>query len=109
MKTKLQEIRDYLADPKRWTQTYTARDEQGLPVPSTEPSAVCCCLIGMVLRVSAGDNEARADITLKLTTSIPLDFVNRTELHRIAAYNDDPATSHDDILALLDRAIASTP
>ena len=69
----------------------------------------CFCAMG-ALGHAGGFGLVASDKTPELASlldSIPASFVWVTDKHRLAAYNDDPATTHADIMALFDRAIAA--
>lgn len=92
-------VRALLAEPERWTQTYLARDANGVGVNTRDPRAACWCLMGAISHVlncevgKAVEHPLWWDLT-ELTGTGP------------AAWNDAPGRTHADVLALLDRVIA---
>ena len=91
--TALQKMRELLADPKAWTKGAAARNDRGHKVDWNDPTAVCWCLAGAERR-SAGP------------TSLPWSVLRLIAGdYTIPDFNDDPSTTHADILAALDRAI----
>lgn len=107
MKTKLQNICAYLADPKRWTQQTLARNSLGTPVPYDADNAECHCLMGAIARETSDIEERRA-IELALEAALP-NPVFKSCFSPMAAFNDDPATDHARVLTLLDAAIQEAP
>ena len=100
----LRAVRTLLTDENHWTKRQYARDTDGLPVRATEPEAARWCVLGAtgkVCGIHPGDDEAEQDGSLYRQT---FDVLNRIEPWP-AVKNDEG--DHADMLALLDRAIAS--
>lgn len=95
----LTEARALLADPKAWTQGQFARGRWGGGVDVLAPGAQCFCAVGATMRVDAR-RSYRSDVSEALEAVTPPGFGD------MARYNDDPITTHADILAIFDRAIA---
>lgn len=95
MKTTLQEIRGYLADPARWTKGATARDKNGVSTSSQNPSAICHCIFGAVLKFKRFPENR--PVLSHLNALAPG--------RKVIKFNDDPRTTHADVLAFLDLAI----
>jgi len=89
--------RELLSDPVRWTKGRMARDAAGERAYSRSPEAVCWCAAGALNKVSSawGVQEAQGILFASVSGK------------GIAAFNDDPTTTHADILAAFDRAIAA--
>lgn len=69
----------------------------------------CFCAMG-ALGHAGGFGLVASDKTPEMASlldSIPASFVWVRDRHRLAAYNDHPNTTHADIMALFDRAIAA--
>lgn len=98
-------VRGMLSDPKRWTKGASARNKYRHRVSPTSPSAVKWCLEGAVNRSSAGAPSVASRrafwVRRYLIEATPV----RPWLCGIAWFNDDPETTHADVLALIDRAI----
>ena len=89
----LKAARAKIESPERWTRGCLARDEFGDEVPPNLSVARKWCLVGAC-------DDIRALEILE-------DVLEEEGEEPPAAFNDDPRTTHDDILALFDRAIAS--
>jgi hypothetical protein len=88
----LTKARELIATPDKWT--------QGL---WKKPDAECYCLWGAVYRAAGGDATSREPPGFTLAWRLVTKQVNGGAI----TYNDLPSTTHADVLALLDRAIAS--
>jgi hypothetical protein len=60
----LKEARELLAEPGKWTQLTSARDEYGNEVGSSSGAAVCWCASGAITKVAAGSEAADEARTL---------------------------------------------
>lgn len=81
--------------PEKWTKNAKARNAAGRSVSPAGGSAVCWCGFGALVKV-CGPREA--------------ENVAYAAFHgpgNIAGLNDRPETTHSDIMALFDRAIAA--
>lgn len=83
----LREARELLSDPAKWTK----RGEHGPRY----------CTVSAVTEVSGGRADDRA--TRALYDALP----SRWAGQYVHSFNDDPSTTHADVLALFDRAIAA--
>lgn len=95
----LEETKKLLSDPGRWCQGAAALNSEGRFVSPIEKYAVSWCLIGALRKTAhlCGLGEVVTETT---------DFIRKEVLYRfISGFNDDPRTSHADVLNLLDRAI----
>ena len=93
----LKAARALIDTPEKWTRGLNARDAHGQDVRPNSLEAVCFCARGAIIR-SAGFEHI--DAYELLQNALPIggnDFV--------PAYNDNPDTTHADIMALFDRAI----
>ncbi len=113
---QLKGARELLSDPARWTKGAWARgpgDEPGFGSRETihSPIANCWCLRGAlrkvvgvseVGRVTGGEQAVALAYKLTFATTLELEF----DPHRFSAWNDREETTHEEVLALLDRAIA---
>lgn len=95
----LSAMRNLLADPKSWTQGASARNKWGGVELSFSPSAVCWCLIGASARI---DGRLFSDMRSidAMIRALPDGFSD------VVAFNDAETTTHADVLAVIDRAIA---
>lgn len=89
--------RKRLADPSRWMKSryasYTAEGE-----------AICFCLMGAIGHSTIG----RGSDAIEAHDAI-IAVLRRRGFHEpISSFNDAPDTTHSDILAVIDAAIANT-
>ncbi|MFM7009062.1 MAG: hypothetical protein ACKO0Z_06965 [Betaproteobacteria bacterium] len=93
----LKRAREIIAAPGAWTKGKDAINEKGEGVNPKSPNACAFCSYGAVLReVPLGEHFRVIDI---LREALPKGY------EMISLYNDHSITSHDDVLALFDRAI----
>ena len=110
--------RKLIENPNQWIKGAIARTARGYECEAESGTARCFCAIGAVRR-------ARHDLTgtpfgsyptvNRLRDAVQLENPNRIEgeseclnTMTVADYNDRPQTTHADVLALYDRAIAAT-
>ena len=94
----LRSARALIDAPEKWTKWTEARDAAGLGVPCYDKNAVCFCAVGAVVR---HPTNGKTFFALRLLReALPTGGY-------IDEYNDHPETTHADILALFDRAIAA--
>lgn len=91
----LVKARELIADPAHWTKGEFGRDAHGNGiVPWLEGrKPVCYCSLGAILTVGDSGDEAARVLEKHMRDSI-------------TRFNDDPKTTHADVLAAFDRAIA---
>lgn len=94
-----------IATPERWTKGTYARDESGEPADSYSARAVCWCMLGAVFADVIDGIAIEHAICLPHPIEDALKAANGGEV-RFAHFNDAPETTHADVLAVLDRAIA---
>ncbi len=104
----LQRTADILATPETWTQGAIARLADGTDTASFDPKAVCFCLLG-ARRLAAGGNRAMEDrlasaIALSAQTLFPTRCEAAGAPRTVEYFNDDPLTTHDDVLQVLRHA-----
>lgn len=85
--------------PDKWTQHTYARNPHGEITFPEEGDAICFCGQGAVFRVLGNSNSDRLDAALEA--------LNQAAGCYFVKLNDDPATTHADVLAVFDRAIAA--
>ncbi len=90
-------LKTLLAEPPSWTKGKSARNAEGNRTEPTRDDAVCWCLLGAIYRITNYDCNLFIVIN-----NIMRGLVNNTA---ITAYNDNPTTTHADILKLIDAAI----
>ena len=91
-------MRELLTPPERWTKGAYARDSKGRIIFGDDKKAVCFCTIGAHQHVLGdGDSWYSDDVD---------SMFERIGIQIVSEWNDDPSTTHADILAKLDEAIA---
>ncbi len=99
----LRAARVKISIPAAWCRDWFAKDAAGRNVPVSDPSACAWCVRGAVLAVTPGhgwsDARAAADDLLDHVSNAP---PGRT----VAIVSDNPRTTHADVMAIFDRAIA---
>lgn len=99
IKEVLQKARALIADPERWTREALARTSEGWEVRGDNPTACRWCVVGAIQAIALGAGVATWPATVALLPFIP---------HHadVPSWNDDPKTTHADVLAAFDAAIA---
>ena len=110
----LRGMRELLSDPARWTKQVHARDANGREVPPKHSEAVCWCLDGAMLKVSGhegfgmvGEAAEQYFAAQRIVRSIARDNGLMRGDMAYSDWNDLKDTQHEDVLGLLDRAIAA--
>jgi hypothetical protein len=99
----LTKAQDKIRDPKNWTQDTYARDETGASVKAHSPAAVCFCSLGAI--ESFFHSEEFDGLEVMHARDFLYTAANQIADGRtVANYNDDPDRTHDEIMALWDRA-----
>ncbi len=101
----LQAARDLLSDPKRWTQGIFARRENGSTCSTFAPEAFSFCSRGALIKVRPDDAvfQSYAEAYAFLEKCVPEVYVGTEP---VAHWNDHPDTTHAEVLAVFDKAIA---
>ncbi len=90
VKENLIAAKDLIADPAKWIKG------------KSSDGCGCFCIVGACCEVGA---ITAANLLDDLVSAE--DFPDRGILRPAAAFNDDPATTHADVMSLFDRAIAA--
>ena len=103
MKEILTKARDILTPEGAWIQFYPALDVRGNSRDPEDRRARCWCLVGALER-AAYDSSDPEGAMLECAM-----FALQAALGRdaLAAWNDAPSRTHEEVLQLLDRAIAA--
>lgn len=97
---QLRAARERIATPERWVQgVFAAVDGKRYGAPSINDPRACLCVDGAVLSVRNNQPANGAGLCLSLAARAR-GFETASKL------NDAPETTHADVLALLDEAIA---
>ena len=100
--------RELLSDPNRWTKRTLARDKNGHATDVYDAKATCFCSLGAMHRAAlhkGADLDTRYRIQDRLTASVKALYPRHPSL--IYVFNDSSSTTHDQILAVWDHAIAN--
>lgn len=101
--TILTEMRELLTDPGHWIKGTLARDASGRLAYSRCRTACQWCLDGALIRAAAGTmRDVVARIVRLLANAVTAHTGGRHSHH--IAFNDDPTTTHADVLRVLDLA-----
>jgi hypothetical protein len=102
----LRAARALIAEPERWCKGNFATLPDGTGVGPRDPQAIAFCIRGVITRTCAVgvSRDARKEAESLLRDCLPAEFYGR-----LSAFNDAGATSHADVLALIDTALAATP
>lgn len=97
-------VRERLSDPARWIKGTYARDSEGRSVLPDSPRAVCWCLDGAIrLEVTlaqGGDYRLYSELFHQAVGPI-----NTRRYLSFVDWQDAPATTHKDVLDLVDTLI----
>ena len=94
----LKKARDLISTPDKWTKGAVARDRHGFAVEPYAQMAVCWCSVGALERaVGANLNVYYAAFAV----------LRKQHDESVVSFNDDPNTTHQDVLDLFDRTIKS--
>ena len=109
----LRAMRTLLAPQKRWTQGAIARNEDGQALDEGwHAEATCWCLGGAAEHVLGSEPKdtgpSADDVFERLDAELEGEERAREgQTYRFHVYNDDGETTHEDVLALIDRSIES--
>ena len=93
-KTEYKTVEELLSDPKRWTQSHSARNAHGMPVSVFSPEATCFCLYGALRRVYASNIVLYEKSSSKLKNlPLPDGYVQYNDTH-----------THEEVMALVKKA-----
>lgn len=90
----LREARALIDTPRKWTRAADARTADGKHTWPSDPNAVCFCMAGALIRLGEISTPAYRALLRHVTGGTLMEF------------NDAPGTSHADVLAAFDAAIA---
>lgn len=84
--------------PAKWTQHEFARNKDDIFVSALDPDACCFCINGAIIRASRNVRSDTLKALLRKALSKPWETITK--------FNDHPDTTHTDVMAFFDRAIA---
>lgn len=102
----LMQARAKIEKRENWIKGRFAADKAGFEVFSDEPGACRFCAIGSLLATPCSQEEYEEARNFLFVAMEERD--RRAYGYSLAGYNDDPKTTHEDILNLFDRAIAAS-
>ena len=109
MKTAKQiliDAKELISNPKKWTTKYWAKNEAGESVSTSAPEACQWCSWGALMKVQDGSNLTEAYQTLEDAIG-GISRGSSWKSKNMVTFNDDPDTTHADVMAAFDRAIKS--
>ena len=111
--TNLETARALIAEPGTWTQNANARRPDGNDCGPLDPRAGAYCAIGALTCAGRHDRDRRPHalavrrLAVAIGAATPHQDRNvQSDCNAIAVWNDDPETTHADVLAAYDAAIA---
>jgi hypothetical protein len=97
----LTHARDLIADPKKWTRDAYARTAKGVITGIGDEDAECFCAQGAIQRAARLSKAVPAyDATEAARKALPAKYSH------IENFNDAHGTTHADVMAFFDSAIA---
>lgn len=93
----LKDARELIHDPENWTQSAYARNKRGTVVSFEANNAVCFCAMGALFRVSPPDETGTVFKFLRGASK---------ECGSLSPSNFNDHHSHEEVLALFDKAIS---
>ena len=106
----LKNVREILKDQDSWTKGKPARDIVGNPISSISKEATCWCLYGAIIKSSIEKFSPRLDMPGGKIEDDTIDYLNyflpEYKFRHIVNFNDWVTTKHEDVMKLLDDAIA---
>lgn len=95
------QARERISTPERWCRGWYAKDADGYPILETEDEAASFCAVGAIGAVApVGQDLCERAQGILHAEARRLGFLG------VASFNDHRRTTHADVLALYDRAIA---
>ena len=111
----LVQAKSLIDTPSKWCQRANARNVDGAAVNAADPTAVKWCIAGALTAVVSQHTERSWASTDTATFYACSDVLNHALgppdpvrfNTKLVVFNNNPATTHADVMALFDRAIAS--
>jgi hypothetical protein len=94
--------RKILSDPKRWRKGKYGDDEDGCCILGAMGIVACGSAWAFLSAIWSGEDSSltrAADMVVQHTSFDPV-------MYTAAVFNDDPATTHQDVLDVLDKTLA---
>lgn len=100
--TVLKMGRQLIEDPENWTKGTLARDRYGSNVGTTDTKATQWCAVGALQAHRLDYPEAISPAHSMLMSALPK---SRRRSSYIQGFNDNPQTTHRQVMNMFDRAI----
>lgn len=105
----IEKIIETLTPPEAWTKGSYARTAAGNPIGHYCANATCFCMMGATYHATPADaGDVGIDLEMQsvgfISAAIRELFPIRTPYGHIPRFNDDPDTTHEDVLRVLCRA-----
>lgn len=97
-------ILDLLSDPNHWTKNAFARNSFDGQIELLSKSACKWCLAGAIGKCAIIYEDKTTRIYDKITNTIHMMYPKFPQFINIVKFNDDPSTTHADIIAVLKEA-----
>jgi hypothetical protein len=94
----IREARSILSDPNAWG--------KGAARPTPQAWCAVGALSLAIGRLPAGDGRRRESYLRDVAELVESHIPHDAESHRLSIYNDDPRTTHQDILNVFDKTLA---
>lgn len=102
----LKAARELISAPERWTKGHFAKNGAGIATYCRSSSAVCWCASGATAWV-VQDEDASSGVADDIDADVELaKTLGGSNPGDVASFNDQPTTTHAEVLALFDRTIA---
>lgn len=96
--------RELRADPDRWMQGAPARDKDGGRVISTDPKAVCWCLVGHVHKRIGIPNPGSPNIAQIF--DLRRQIADLIGCYKLTQWNDEPGRTVEQVIEACERGAA---
>ena len=107
----LRKAREIITPEDRWTKGVLARDSQGRSVSADSKDAVCFCAMGAIDKAAFQQYRTSAHLSFMEVGDTASDAISvlgeEVGTRTVNVWNDDPNTTHEDVLEMFDRTIKS--
>lgn len=100
----LEQARELLSDPAKWTQGYLARDKDGDSCPASSIDAVCFCALGAIHKVLGLDAFGNEWTAVHEIANSAYMLLAEVVYNVPADYND--THTHVEVMDMYDQAIS---
>ncbi len=89
-------IKELLKSPKQWTKGQYARNKSGLAIQSTDPEAVCWCIMGAANRCYPSVKNSKLNQNIQ-------HLIGEEIGYNPSVWNDAPERTFEDVHALAEK------